>query len=104
MDRIGRKTPIKWYIREWREYLQLTQEQVAERCETNKGQISKLERGDQRMNDHWIAAFSHAYGISPGDLLRDPLAPSINDLLRGASPSEIETIKNIVEAVLKKAS
>lgn len=88
MDRIGSRKPVKWYLREWRKHLHLTQGQVAERVETAVAVVSQLETGQRQMNDKWISAFSDAFSIDPVDLLRDPTAPTIADLLRQASPDD----------------
>ncbi len=63
---------LKWFTREWRERKGLSQDQVAAQLDTNRGQISKLERGDLRMNDDWIAGIAKALKIEPAELLRDP--------------------------------
>lgn len=116
MARIGSKKPIRWYVKEWRHKLKLSQEQVAERLGTNKGQFSKLERGKtkdgQRLNDDWIAAIAEAYGIEPADLLRDPDAPSPADILRDqpktildllTAPAEVKAeVSNFVEFLNRK--
>ncbi len=70
---ISTKTPVlKWFTREWREHRGMSQDQVAAFLDTNRGQISKLERGDLRMNDDWIAGIAHALRVEPSDLLHDP--------------------------------
>jgi transcriptional regulator with XRE-family HTH domain len=104
MKRIGPKTPVRWHLKEWRLHLGLTQEQVAERAHTNKGQIAKLENGKQRMNDRWIAAFSHAFDITPARLLMHPETPTADDLLLGASKEEVNAVRTTVSMMLKKAS
>lgn len=104
MDRIGSKRPIRWFLREWREKVGLTQEQLAERLETNKGQISKLENSRQRVNDDWLNGYAVALDIEPGDLLRDPERPTIDDLLKGVSEAERDQAISVLRALLKKAS
>ena len=104
MERVGGKTPLKWYIREWRLHRGLTQEQLADRLDTNKGQISKLERGDQRMNDDWIAAIADALGIEPGELLFDPSRPSLNDLLRNATSEQVTQLREMAKILLGKSA
>ena len=103
MDRIGKNHVLRWYIKEWRKKRGLTQETVAQRCDTNKGQISKLERGDLQMNDRWIADLAHAYDIEPFQLLQHPDRPTADDLLRDASPQEMETIRQAISLMLKRA-
>lgn len=57
MDKIRRHAPIRWFLREWRDHFGLTQEQLAERMDTTRGQVNKLENGKQRMNDDLKDAF-----------------------------------------------
>jgi len=102
MKRIGPKKPVHWHLLAWRKHLGLTQEQVAERMETNKGQVAKLESGKQRMNDRWIAAFADAYGISQARLLMHPEAPTVDDLLRNATPDELIQVRATVSMMLKR--
>lgn len=101
MARIGPKKPVRWFLLEWREYKGLTQEQVAERMDTNKGQVQKLENGKQRMNDRWIAGFAHAFDIEPSRLLQHPESPSADELLRQASPEQRRQVQAVIEAILK---
>ena len=103
IDRIGPRRPIRWYLKEWREKRGLTQEQLADRMETNKGQVSKLERGAQRMNDEWIAGCAFALGVEPGDLLKDPNAPCPHDLLSGATPEQREKALKMIAIILDRA-
>lgn len=102
MKRIGPKKPVYWYLREWRDHFGLTQEQVAERMDTNKGQVAKLENRKQRMNDRWIAAYAHAFGIPQARLLTHPDAPTVDDLLRDATPDELTQVRATVSMMLKR--
>lgn len=89
-------------MREWRKHRHLTLDQVADRLDTNRGQISKLERGDLRMNDDWIAGFAFAFGVEPSELLRPPgTSPPIVDLLRNEPPERQRQAFEIVSAFLK---
>lgn len=102
MPRIGPKRPLKWYLKEWRVHKGLTAERMADRLDTNKGQISKLERGEQRMNDDWIYGYAEALGIEPADLLKPPDAPSVDDLLRGATPEQYEQVRSVIRIIVGK--
>lgn len=103
MDRIGGRTPVKWYVREWRESRGLTQDAVASRLDTDKSVISQLENGKRRMNDGWIAGFSFAFAIEPSDLLRDPNAPTLEDLLKGATAKDREMIVDFIKRLTQAA-
>lgn len=102
MDRIGSKKPLRWFLPEWRNHFNLTQEQLAERIGTGKGQISKLETGAQRFNDKWIALCAEGLNIEPGDLLRDPKADDVRSLLLKA-PEEIRDLLAAPEEVRERA-
>jgi transcriptional regulator with XRE-family HTH domain len=103
MDRIGNNRALRWYLVEWRKKRGLTQEDVANRCETNKGQISKLERGELQMNDRWIADLAHAYDIEPFQLLQHPDRPTADDLLKNVTAEDIVTVRQAIAMLLRKA-
>lgn len=102
--RIGQKSarPRRTFFQEWRKYRGLTQDQLAERLETTKSAISKMENGTSRYNQSSLEAWAQALSCEPADLISRPPpndgAPkSIEDLLRDASPA----IKNAVITILK---
>ena len=93
---------LKWYVREWREKRGLSQEALAELVGTNKGQISKLETQKQRMNDTWVLKWSKALQAHPGRLLMSPDMPTIDDLLAGADPEQLQNARIIIGALVGK--
>lgn len=103
MDRIGRHSP-SWKVREWREHRRLTQEQLAERAEMTKSMISEIENGKKRLHDGHIAALCFALGIETEQLLKDPMAPTREDLLRNASPDQARQIIDFAKFILGKAA
>ena len=60
------------YLREWRKEKGLTQEALAAMLNTEKGTISKLERGLQRYHQEWLEALAYALDLEPADLLKPP--------------------------------
>lgn len=77
------------YVREWRQYRRLTQEQLAERIGKTHGAISQLERGLVDYTQGMLEALAYALSCEPGDLLSvNPLMAGevvdITALLRGA--------------------
>lgn len=90
VHRIGPKHPRQNFLRAWREHRGLTQEQLAERLDTSKGQVSSWETGRRSMSWGVMDALAEALSIEPWDLFRDPNQPSADELLRNASP-EIRT-------------
>lgn len=102
--RIGPKQLRRNYLRQWREKRALTQEQLAERLGTTKGQVSNWERAIRAMTYNVQAALAEALSIEPGDLFRDPERPSVDELLRGQPPAIVEQALAVVQALIRKAS
>jgi hypothetical protein len=69
-----------WYLKEWRRYRRLTQQSLADKMETTKGTISKLEGyqahgpgpGHQMVNDEWLGRFCLALGVTQRELSGHP--------------------------------
>ena len=101
VTRIGSPRPVQLFIREWREHKQLTQQQVADRVGTSKGQVSRWESSKRGISVDVQAAVSYALGVEPADLFRHPDTPSADALLRGASDHERAQAVALVEALLK---
>lgn len=94
------------YMREWRKYLKLTQEQVAERVEIDNATLSRLERGAIPYNQDILEKIALAYGCDVEDLLSiDPLKPDpprlIYNRLRKAPKHLQEQAARVIEALLK---
>ena len=60
------------YLKERRAAAGLTQEALANACETTKGVISQLESGYMRYNADWLGKIAAALGIEPAELLLPP--------------------------------
>ncbi len=88
MDRIGRKHPFRAYVREWREHLGLSQEQVAARIGCSVGTISKKEKNPERVDGQWGKIIADALNIEDSRLWQPPPPPierqSPRDRLRNA--------------------
>lgn len=96
------------FLREWREYRHLTQEQAAERLDIEQPTLSRIERGISPYSQDFLERAAFAYMCEPADLLmRNPLDDdavwSVADNLRQATPAEREQVKAVVAALLKKA-
>ena len=102
VTRIGPKTPRVNFLAAWRAKRGLTQEQLAERIGTYKGQISNWENQNRNITSSAQVALAEALNIEPGDLYRDPAQPSPADLLRDASVREMTLILNEQDATLKR--
>jgi transcriptional regulator with XRE-family HTH domain len=88
---------MKNRIKQLRKRRGLSQETIAERMGTIRGQVSKLESGTARLNDIWIDKLSKALACDPGELISDAIqspVPIIGEVPGGdlisalASPPE----------------
>lgn len=101
VTRIGPKRPRRQYLQQWRDSRGLTQEQLADRLDTGKDQISRWESGKRGMSAGVIAALEEALQLEPGDIFRDPAQPSVDELLRNATPEQRRQALSVIEALLK---
>ena len=101
VTRIGPKQPFRHYLKEWREKRDLTQQQLADRLETGKDQISRWESGKRGMSAEVVAALAEALQIEPSDIFRDPSMPSADELLRHATPDQRRLAFQLIETALK---
>lgn len=101
VTRIGPKRPRRHYLKDWRESRGLTQQQLADRLDTGKDQISRWESGKRGMTAEVIDAVSDALQIEPGDLFRDPATPSADQLLRNAPPEIQRQALALIETLIR---
>lgn len=94
------------FIKEWREFRGLTQDQLAERLETSKASISRIENGAQAYTQDFLEACADALRTDPASLLmRNPSDESaVWSLWDKAKVGERQMIENIVQSVLKTGS
>lgn len=67
VSRLKRKP--RHFIKEWRKYRGLNQEQLAGRIEMSTASISQIETYTQGWTDETLAAIADALDCAPGDLL-----------------------------------
>lgn len=73
---MSKKSPPAHFIKAWRNFRNLTQEQLAERLEIDRTTVSKIENGKQEYSQHFLEACAHALMCEPADLImRDPSRP-----------------------------
>lgn len=66
---VARRQWRKNFIREWREFRNLTQEQLGERIERTKATVSRIETGEIAYTREFLEAAADALGTHPGILL-----------------------------------
>jgi transcriptional regulator with XRE-family HTH domain len=73
------------FLREWREYRNLTQDQAAEKIGIDRSTLSKIERGGVTYNQPFLEAAADAYSCTPADLI-------------SRKPERISELKDVVQA------
>jgi transcriptional regulator with XRE-family HTH domain len=92
------------YLKAWREFRGLTQEQLAERVSTNANMISYLESGERGLSAKWLRRLAPVLDTTPGMLLdHDPIAldSDIIDIWAHAGTRERRQISDIAKALVK---
>jgi transcriptional regulator with XRE-family HTH domain len=102
--RIGRRAPRRMFIREWREHRGLSQQQLADRLDTNKGAISKYENGKTRLDMVILADLAYALNVNEEDLFHHPDEPSADALLRDAPASLRASTLAFIETLKRTGS
>lgn len=98
---------LRVYFKEWRQFRNLTQQQLADRLGTSKTRISMKERGEEGWDDRFLAALSDALGVYPPAslIMRNPLEIdavwSLQEHLQKAGPDARQRILSVVETLLK---
>lgn len=95
------------FLKEWREYHNLSQEAAASRLNISRTLLSKIENAKSPYTQQFMENAAVAYGCEVPDLImRNPLNKdavwSIHDQLKKASPDRLEDILIVVEGMLKR--
>src|SRR5262245_49860200 len=104
MPRVGNpKHRRRHFIREWRLYRGLTQEMLAERLETTKANISRIENLKQGYTQDFLEACAVALSTDPASLImRDPTDPEgIWSILDQAKPGVRRQIVEIAKTLIR---
>ena len=91
------------FLRQWREYRNLTQDDLAERLGTSKASISRIEAGQQAYTQDFLEACADALRTDPASLLmRNPTdEEAVWSLWDKAKIGDRKMIENIVRSVIK---
>lgn len=94
MANAPKRRRVRHYVKQWRQYRSLTQEQLAERVDKSRGLISQIESGETSLTEDLMYGLADAFNCAPWDILRvNPLMEGtvvdITDSLRGA-PENIQ--------------
>lgn len=97
-NQVERKYPL--FLREWREYKDMTLEDVADAIDSNKGDVSKIERGVKRYNEDHLTRFADAFGVQPFQLFFRPDEQLLDSLISGRDPAIRELAFRVVKAAI----
>lgn len=91
------------FIREWRQFRQLTLEQLAARLEMTASHLSMLERGQRGYTQDTLEAIADALRTDVASLLmRDPSDPdAIWSIWDRAKPGERRQIVEVAKALIR---
>lgn len=94
------------FLKEWREYRGLTQEQLAERVGMSKSNVSQLEQGRQGYSQDGLEALAEALQCDPGQIINvDPTKDdAIWSIWERAKTAERSMIIDIAKTIVKRAS
>lgn len=70
----------------------LTQQQIADATNTNRGHISKLESGKIGMNEEWLRKLGAKFGWTPSQLLSKLLVPIVGQVGAGGEVYPIDDL------------
>jgi DNA-binding Xre family transcriptional regulator len=92
------------YLREWRKFRGLTQEELAERVGWSVGNVSQLETGQQGYSDEGLAMLAEELNCTPGQILDvDPTDDkAIWSLWERAKPAQRQTILEVARSFVIK--
>jgi transcriptional regulator with XRE-family HTH domain len=105
MPRVGNpKKRRRTFIRAWREFRNLTQEQLADRLNTTKANISRVETGTQGYTQDFLEACAEALSTDVASLLmRDPTkGAGMWSIWDQAKPAEREMIEDLAKTVVRR--
>jgi transcriptional regulator with XRE-family HTH domain len=94
------------FLREWRDYRNLTIDRLSERVEISGATISRIERGLQPYSQPILEALADALGCGVADLIAHPPAQKdgeLLDLVRSLPTERREQIKKIIKALTDAA-
>lgn len=96
------------FVRQWRDYRGLSQEQLADRLDMSAAQLSRIETGKQPYTQDFLEVAADALRTDvPSLLMRDPLKEDPNDpnsiwsLWDQAKPGQRRMIVDIARTVTK---
>lgn len=95
------------YLREWRTYRQMTQEQLAKAIGTAPNVIQYLETGERGLSAKWLRKLAPALNTTPGMLLDHDPSELPNDIMEvwgNADAREKRQISDLARAIVRSGT
>ena len=92
------------YLKAWREYRKLTQQELADLVSTNANMIGYLEAGERGLSAKWLRRLAPALDTTPGMLLdHDPaqLDADIVDIWTHADKRQQRQLADIAKTIVR---
>lgn len=94
------------HLRAWREFMEMTQEELAAACEppTTGSVISLLEEGERGLSLKWLRRLAPALKTRPGFLADlDPRSADTKtqEMISKLEPDQLEQVQQIISTFLK---
>lgn len=101
-----RRPARKHFLREWRQFRNFTQQQLADRADLTPGAISQLENFRVKMTQPTLEALADAMNCEPGHIwmVNPQKDDAIWSIWERASEAEKEQIVSVARALTKRAS
>jgi transcriptional regulator with XRE-family HTH domain len=93
---------LRHYLREWREFRNLRQEDLAKLVGVSESIISRYETGRRGISLQMQIRFMRVLGITPNQFFEPPDAPTLEDILTAASPADRKRLVTLLRAVIAK--
>jgi transcriptional regulator with XRE-family HTH domain len=72
---------VPHYLKEWRKFRGMTQQELADALETSKSVISDMERGELQLSPKWLRRIAPILETQPGHILDHDPAELDSDII-----------------------
>lgn len=98
-----------WYAAAWRDYRQMTLQDVADALNSSRGQVSDLETGAKtRFNRDWLEQMCTVYEVAAGDLIdtnpfsAEPRFDAMRRAFPGLNDADLSILTDMADAIERR--
>jgi transcriptional regulator with XRE-family HTH domain len=95
------------FLREWRKFRNMTQQELADAVGTSKTVVSEMERGNLQLSPKWLRRFAPVLKTQPGHILdHDPadLDNDIIDIWSRIPDRDKDQARRVLEALTRRSA